>query len=284
MYFAEQELVVSHKEAKKGAIKYLFRNHKTLEVIIPPNIRSGNTIRLTGALTITDGVQGDILLRIKIRNPSDHLTKVVIGLSVLFFIIVLLTINSISNKYNNEDDFLTVFHDAHPNSNYIESKPIKLINNPEAVDPTWEELYEFLLSDDTDENYYIEYEYECGNFAEDVHNNAEAIGIKAAWVGIWFVDDDIGHALNAFNVVDLGLVYVDCSGLEPSNDFSYEPGDIDMIAYVQQYKALGEIPIREVESLNYSYYKQYEREWNLYHDKYIYIIPQGIVESVEIYW
>jgi len=89
---------------------------------------------------------------------------------------------------------------------------IKLINNPQAHDPTWQELMNFLSLDSTDERSYLGSIYVCGSFAEDVHNNAEAAGLRAAWVGIDFVDGGDGHALNAFMTTDNGLVFIDCTG------------------------------------------------------------------------
>ena len=86
-----------------------------------------------------------------------------------------------------------------------------LINNSNATDLTWLELRAFLQEDKTDKNLYITGEYECGNFAEELHNNAEAAGIRAAFVGIHYYDG-VPHAINAFKTTDLGLVYVDVTG------------------------------------------------------------------------
>lgn len=87
---------------------------------------------------------------------------------------------------------------------------IDLIDNPTATNPTWSQLMAFLAQDQTETFPYIANVYDCTHFAEDVHNNAEAVGIKAAWVGIDFVEGGDGHALNAFLTTDYGLVYVDC--------------------------------------------------------------------------
>ncbi len=86
-----------------------------------------------------------------------------------------------------------------------------LTNNSNAKNPTWLELRAFLLEDKTDKNLYVDDVYMCGNFAEELHNNAEAAGIRAAFVAIHFYDD-IPHAVNAFKTTDLGLVYIDITG------------------------------------------------------------------------
>jgi hypothetical protein len=97
-----------------------------------------------------------------------------------------------------------------------DGEPIKLVNNPDAVNPTYAELIAFIKQDRTDEYSYIfgppRVAYICSDFAEDVHNNAEAAGIRAAWVGIDIEGETEGHALNAFETTDLGLVFIDCTG------------------------------------------------------------------------
>ena len=95
-------------------------------------------------------------------------------------------------------------------------EPVELINNPDATNPTFAELVAFLQRDQTDKYSYIlgppKNAYICTDFAETVHNNAEAAGIRAAWVGIDIEGEAEGHALNAFETTDLGLVYIDCTG------------------------------------------------------------------------
>ncbi|MFC1921054.1 hypothetical protein ACFLYQ_04950 [Chloroflexota bacterium] len=89
---------------------------------------------------------------------------------------------------------------------------VDLVDNPLATNPTWEQLTDFLYEDMTETNTYIEHVYDCSEFSRDIHNNAEAAGIRAAEVQIRWADDSIGHALNAFLTTDYGLVYVDCTG------------------------------------------------------------------------
>ena len=77
--------------------------------------------------------------------------------------------------------------------------------------PTYAELKQFIQNDQTDQNQYIEDVYDCHNFAADVNLNAEATGLRAAYVNIAF--PDIGHAIVAFDTVDKGIVYI-----EPQHD------------------------------------------------------------------
>jgi len=197
-----------------------------------------------------------------------------------------ITASSSSVEDISHSDYITVHHNKQPPAEYVFGESIYLINNAEATDPTWQQLYEFLISDNTDSNFYIPYEYECGHFAQDVHNNAEAVGIKAAWVVIWFIGEDEGHAINAFNTVDYGLIFIDCQGFEFSEIQEYDlyGENFDYIAYIVEGKALGEIHISEVESFDYSFYEEYRREWLLSQWQDIPDEPPQIVETVEIYW
>jgi hypothetical protein len=95
-----------------------------------------------------------------------------------------------------------------------------IVDYETATNPTWAQLLGFLQNDKTDQKAYVPGIYMCGDFARDVHNNAERAGIRAAYVAVEFTD--VYHALNAFKTTDRGLVFIDCSGLEawesgPSN-------------------------------------------------------------------
>jgi len=89
--------------------------------------------------------------------------------------------------------------------------PINLVSNPVAINPTWAQVQSFILADNTDRHAYIPGVYVCGNYAQDVYNNAEKAGIRTAWVAIKFADD--WHACDAFKTTDRGLIFIDCTGL-----------------------------------------------------------------------
>ena len=157
-----------------------------------------------------------------------------------------------------------------------DGEPIELMNIPDAANPTYAELVTFLKEDSTDGHPYIKdldiLSYVCSDFAEDVHNNAEAGGIRAAWVSIEFEGDEIGHALNAFETTDRGLVYVDCTGgnvggverlrelIKASSDTvpSPQPTSWDSIAYVETGREYGLIYLDVASSLSYSFYEEYK--------------------------
>ncbi len=92
-----------------------------------------------------------------------------------------------------------------------ECSDVDLIDNSAATNPTWSELMDFLSQDQTEKHTYIRDVYDCSQFSRDVHNNAEAAGIRVAEVQVWFKNEDTGHALNAFLTTDYGLVYVSCT-------------------------------------------------------------------------
>lgn len=91
---------------------------------------------------------------------------------------------------------------------------IVLRNNPAAKNPTWADLKAFLKSDQTDRQAYVTGRFTCGDFAEMLHNNAEAAGIRTAIMAIELrpaslAEGVIYHSLNAFETTDRGMIYID---------------------------------------------------------------------------
>ena len=91
---------------------------------------------------------------------------------------------------------------------------IVLRNNPSAKNPTWADLKAFLNADQTDRQAYIAGKFTCGDFAEILHNNAEAAGIRTAIVAVELkpasqAEGVIYHSLDAFETTDHGLMYID---------------------------------------------------------------------------
>lgn len=98
---------------------------------------------------------------------------------------------------------------------------INLVDNPNAVNPTLAQLEMFLKSDKSENHAYIEDVYDCSQFSEHLHNDAEADGIRCFVVHIEIPNSvailnrytspeyNIKHALNAFITTDYGLIYID---------------------------------------------------------------------------
>lgn len=101
-----------------------------------------------------------------------------------------------------EDDCINIGADGHT---------ITLKNNLSAKDPTYAQVVSFIYMDTTDQKVYDEATWVCADYAETVHNDAESMGIKCAWVEVNFVDGSADHACNAFQTVDRGMIYIDCT-------------------------------------------------------------------------
>ncbi len=95
---------------------------------------------------------------------------------------------------------------------------LEKVNNPRAVDVSYVELVAFLEADETDKHEWVLGEYVCVHFATDLHNNAEAAGIRACIVQTNAVEGEVSHCFNVFETTDKGLVFVDLSG---SCDYRY---------------------------------------------------------------
>jgi len=131
---------------------------------------------------------------------------------------------------------------------------IILEENTSAIDVTWDELILFLEEDITDKYIYDLSSYVCSGYAEDLHNNAEAVGIRAAFVYIAFEDNPIGHVFNAFNTTDRGLVFIDSTNSHPQ----YWGLTGDKVAYVQIGKEYGAVHLSlNPRSFQYSNYEGY---------------------------
>jgi len=66
------ELNVTAEEARRGATRLLSRNGKRLEVNIPAGVASGNVVKLTNALQVTDGRAGDILIDVQVIKAAEN--------------------------------------------------------------------------------------------------------------------------------------------------------------------------------------------------------------------
>ena len=86
----------------------------------------------------------------------------------------------------------------------------------ELKNPTFLELRDFILRDPTSRNEFVLNQYECRHFATDVNNNAEAEGLRSAFVLLCY--DRGQHSVVAFDTTDRGLVYI-----EPQTDARIYP-------------------------------------------------------------
>jgi hypothetical protein len=150
--------------------------------------------------------------------------------------------------------------------------PIRLQENPQAVDVSWEQVKEFIMNDDTNSHTYIPGSFVCADFAALLHNRAEAAGIKTAYVSVDFTEGP-GHALDAFNT-DKGLVYIDCTGpgfQNPTFGSSLDGQDAyaqyDKVAYIEVGRPYGLISLDKATSFDYGFYEQWTQQWADYEAK-----------------
>jgi hypothetical protein len=148
--------------------------------------------------------------------------------------------------------------------------PIRLYENPQASDTTWSQLVSFLFADDTDKQPYIPDLFVCSDFAALLHNKAEAMGIKAAYVSVDFIDGP-SHAINAFNTTDRGLVFIDSTGPgfveTASGDSSPASVEYDKVAYIDVGYEYGMIPLDKATAFDYAFYEQWVQQWDTYEQK-----------------
>ncbi|MFH1648031.1 MAG: hypothetical protein ABID71_10220 [Chloroflexota bacterium] len=90
-------------------------------------------------------------------------------------------------------------------------------------------------------------------------------------MGITFYGTDDGHAINAFETTDKGLVYIDCTNGNVLEDRDGEITSWDTVAYIGKGKKYGVISINIVAAskfdyypFGYDFYADYEKKWREY--------------------
>jgi hypothetical protein len=119
---------------------------------------------------------------------------------------------------------------------YPDGSYVTITNHQNAHNPTMAELKAFLKEDQTENYVYSDTSFVCTNYAVMLHDNAEAHGIRCAVVGVEYATPDGGHALNAFQTTDEGLVFVDDTGASNTTGF-------DRFAKVTMGQPVSEVPV-----------------------------------------
>ena len=109
-------------------------------------------------------------------------------------------------------------------ANALDKHPV-LMENPDAHDPTYRELLDFLSRDNTVKNKYDNPNFTCADFAVELQNHAESQDIRCGYTGLNFEGKTTGHAIDVFDTVDDGLVYVDTTGGKVHITKNLQPGD-----------------------------------------------------------
>ncbi len=152
-------------------------------------------------------------------------------------------------------------------------RPIELANNSSAVNVSYADLLAFVRQDPTDQIQYVDRDvasrrrpFVCADFAEAVHNNAEAAGIRAGYVSLDWHDGTIGHAIDVFETTDRGTVFIDCTGRSRYSQVEDGDGEVvvgswDKVAYVEVGRDYGVIGLDYALSPDYAFYVQYAQKW-----------------------
>jgi hypothetical protein len=203
----------------------------------------------------------------------------------------LVELNSANDKYSTAQKSLTTAQDSLSSTQkklaaaqdtlsglgiIVASSPecfdVQLVDNANAKNPTWQQLKDFLATDKTENHDYILNVYDCSQFSRDLHNRAEAAGIRAAEVQIYFSNDNVGHALDAFITPDYGLVYIDCTGAP------------DKINYVKRFKVLKAVDVRWMTDPK----NARSDSWWASQSQYYYVGAndgtQGVTSQIKFFW
>ncbi len=100
-----------------------------------------------------------------------------------------------------------------------------LLENPNAHDPTYDEMAAFLATDDTATKKYDMPNFTCADFAAELQNNAESQGLNCGYASMEFYGKEGGHAVDVFDTVDRGPVYVDATAGKALVSESLKPGE-----------------------------------------------------------
>ncbi len=179
-------------------------------------------------------------------------------------------LSSIKTKMDAVDAKLKLYEDTMGIKIYASVQPgfqrgnnlsiMRLNNSATAANPSWQQLVSFLGADRTEDNPYDINSFDCVDYAEMLHNKAEAAGIKSAFVAVNFKNDPVGHTVNAFVTTDRGLVYIDDTGTQGRQG-------ADTIAYLSKDKELGFIGLGQNTSFDYAYYEKMNADLKSYDQK-----------------
>jgi hypothetical protein len=119
-----------------------------------------------------------------------------------------------------------------------DNTPARLKNNPAATNPTLADVLDFVATNTINREPYTRGQFVCTEYAVAFHDAAEAAGLRAALVSVAFTEG-VGHALNAFDTVDFGRVYIDCTGSSSADAEDH----YDTIGYLKVGKPYGRLHV-----------------------------------------
>lgn len=99
-------------------------------------------------------------------------------------------------------DYYSSPNSIYANKAYIAGNDVYLINYRNATDPTYDEVLTFMR------NSHAGFMQTPIESAIELHNSAEAAGIKTGIAEIEIYNQDYPYVVNAFNTQDRGLIYI----------------------------------------------------------------------------
>lgn len=141
-----------------------------------------------------------------------------------------------------------------------QQQPVRLRNHPRAINVPLQKVVDFIRTNQANTLPYRADRFKCTEYALRVHDDAEATGIRCALVALRFYKGE-GHALNAFQTTDKGLVYVDCTGVpNPVPNRSL----YDTIGYLRIGRPYGRLPLEigAFDPVRYERYTYVMALWN----------------------
>ncbi len=169
----------------------------------------------------------------------DWLKRAIVGAIVLAFLVsTVYSATGLASAGPADDGEAFTYRVIEDRQNALGEHPV-LLENPKARNPSYGELMGFLKTDDTVKHEYCKPNFTCADFAVELQNNAESQGLNCGYASMRFYDKDSGHAVDVFNTIDKGLVYVDLTSGKAVVTEGLEPGDtyynLGVISSVKNY-------------------------------------------------
>jgi hypothetical protein len=74
-------------------------------------------------------------------------------------------------------------------------------------DPTYQEVMDFLETDDSNDTPYSKNDHICTDYTTEVNNNAEKLGLRCA--SVYIIYPDTGHSIVGFDTTDQGMIFIE---------------------------------------------------------------------------
>ncbi len=158
----------------------------------------------------------------------DWIKRAIVGTIVLAFLMATVYGGSVlasagSPVQSTDDGQAVTYRVIEDRQNALGEHPV-LMENSSARNPSYNEIMDFLRTDDTVKHKYDKPNFTCADFAVELQNHAEEHGLNCGYASLKFCGKSSGHAVDVFDTVDEGLVYVDTTSGKPIVTQDLGPG------------------------------------------------------------